>query len=99
MLRGPQGTLYGRNATAGAVNVISGKPEDTLGGKISFEVGSYDLRRMEGMLNIPVNDMLAIRVAVMGEHRDNYVTTAAPNNSPEHHRGARACTAQVLEHR
>ena len=36
---------------------------------------------MEGMLNVPVNDMLAIRVAVMGEHRDNYVTTVAPDNS------------------
>jgi iron complex outermembrane receptor protein len=81
VLRGPQGTLYGRNATAGAVNVITGKPEDTLGGKLSFEVGSHDLRRMDGMVNLPVNDMLALRVAVMGEHHENYVRTASPNNN------------------
>lgn len=81
VLRGPQGTLYGRNATAGAINVITGKPEDSLGGKLSFEAGNFDLRRMEGMVNLPVNDKLALRVAVLGEHRDNYVRTAAPNNS------------------
>ncbi|WP_195763455.1 TonB-dependent receptor [Duganella guangzhouensis] len=81
VLRGPQGTLYGRNATAGAVNVITAKPEDTFGGKFSFEVGSYRERRAEGMLNIPVNDMLALRVAVMGEHHDNYVGNSTTNNS------------------
>lgn len=81
VLRGPQGTLYGRNATAGAVNVITAKPEDTFGGKMSFELGSYRERRAEGMLNIPVNDALSLRVAVMGEHHDNYVGNKASNNS------------------
>lgn len=83
VLRGPQGTLYGRNATAGAVNVITGKPEDTLAGKLSFEFGDYDLRRMDGMINVPVNDMLALRVAVMGEHHENYIHTASPNNNQD----------------
>jgi iron complex outermembrane receptor protein len=81
VLRGPQGTLYGRNATAGAVNVISAKPEDTLGGKFSVEIGNHDLRRTDGVINVPVNDLLALRVAAMGEHRENYVRTAAPNNN------------------
>jgi iron complex outermembrane receptor protein len=81
VVRGPQGTLYGRNATAGAVNVITGRPEDTLGGKLSFAFGNYDLRRVDGMVNLPVNDMLALRVAVMGEHHENYVRTASPNNN------------------
>jgi iron complex outermembrane receptor protein len=81
VLRGPQGTLYGRNATAGAVNVISAKPEDTLGGKVSLEVGNYGLRRLEGVINIPVNEVLALRAAVMGEHGENYVRTASPNNN------------------
>jgi iron complex outermembrane receptor protein len=83
VLRGPQGTLYGRNATAGAINVVTGKPEDTLAGKVSVETGNHDLRRMEGMINVPVNDKLALRAAVMGEHRDNYVRTAAPDNRQE----------------
>jgi iron complex outermembrane receptor protein len=80
VLRGPQGTLYGRNATAGTVNVITGRPEDALGGKLSFEVGNHGLRRTEGMVNLPVNDRLALRLAVLGEQRDNYVRTAAPDN-------------------
>jgi iron complex outermembrane receptor protein len=81
VLRGPQGTLYGRNATAGAVNIITGKPDDILAGKLSLDVGNYDLRRLEGMVNLPVNGMLALRVAVLGEHRENTVRTAAPNNA------------------
>jgi iron complex outermembrane receptor protein len=81
VLRGPQGTLYGRNATAGAVNVITAKPEDAFGGKLSLELGSYRQRRAEAMLNIPVNEALALRVAVMGEHHDNYVGNQTTNNS------------------
>ena len=81
VLRGPQGTLYGRNATAGAVNVITAKPEDDFGGKLAFDIGSYGLRRAEGMLNIPVNDALALRVALLGEHRDNYAGTGTGNNA------------------
>src|SRR5438128_267537 len=58
VLRGPQGTLYGRNATAGAINLITAKPEKTLKGSVGVEVGNYGSKRVDGMVNIPVNDVL-----------------------------------------
>ncbi|MDR3420964.1 MAG: TonB-dependent receptor plug domain-containing protein, partial [Xanthobacteraceae bacterium] len=51
VLRGPQGTLYGRNATGGAVNVITNKPTDTFSGSITGEYGNYNERKVTGYLN------------------------------------------------
>lgn len=74
VLRGPQGTLYGRNATAGVVNVITAKPDlDDWSGSAKLEVGNYDAMRATGMLNVPlVPDVLAIRGAVAWTSRDGY---------------------------
>jgi iron complex outermembrane receptor protein len=73
VLRGPQGTLYGRNATAGVVNVISAKPTDDYEGMLSVDFGNYDSRRFEGMLNVPiVGDKLDIRLAGEWTRRDGY---------------------------
>ncbi|HEV2561054.1 MAG TPA: TonB-dependent receptor [Rhizomicrobium sp.] len=82
VLRGPQGTLYGRNATAGVVNVISAKPTDQFEAAISADIGNYHNRRFEGMINIPVvDDRLDIRAAAEWTMRDGYTfnqTTAQP---------------------
>ena len=73
VLRGPQGTLYGRNATAGVVNVISAKPTDQWEAMASVDVGNYNNRRLEGMLNIPIiGDKLDVRVAGEWTKRDGY---------------------------
>ncbi|HVT25782.1 MAG TPA: TonB-dependent receptor [Rhizomicrobium sp.] len=73
VLRGPQGTLYGRNATAGVVNLISAKPTDHWEAQASVDVGNYNSRRMEGMLNVPlVGDQLDLRVAGEWTKRDGY---------------------------
>jgi outer membrane receptor protein involved in Fe transport len=74
VLRGPQGTLYGRNATGGVINVVSAKPKlDRFEGSIKGEVGNYDSKRMVGMLNVPIlDDMLAVRVAGSLTKRDGY---------------------------
>src|SRR3546814_15126706 len=61
--RGPQGTLYGRNATAGVVNVIPALPGDSFEGEVKVEAGSFETRRLSGMLNVPITDTLAVRVA------------------------------------
>lgn len=80
VLRGPQGTLYGRNATAGAVNVITNKPAFTrLGGSVNVEFGNYSAHRLEAAVNVPVNSTLALRAAVLDEAHDDYVTTSAPD--------------------
>jgi outer membrane receptor protein involved in Fe transport len=73
VLRGPQGTLYGRNATAGVVNVISAKPSDHYEALASVDVGNYNNRRLEGMLNVPImGDRLGIRAAGEWTKRDGY---------------------------
>jgi len=77
VVRGPQGTLYGRNATAGVVNVISAKPTDQFEAMLSADWGNYSNRRYEGMVNIPiVDDRLDLRVAGEWTKRDGYTTNA-----------------------
>ena len=72
--RGPQGTLYGRNTFGGNVSVITAAP---VLGKFqaagSVQLGSFSKLRLEGMLNLPVNDMLAVRIAVSGDKSDGFV--------------------------
>jgi outer membrane receptor protein involved in Fe transport len=73
ILRGPQGTLYGRNATAGVVNLISARPTDQFEAMISAELGNYHQRRVEAMVNLPiVDDRLDIRVAGEWTKRQGY---------------------------
>lgn len=64
VLKGPQGTLYGRNSTAGAINVISARPDfDGLSGYLSAGYGNFETFTAEGAVNIPVTDDLALRFA------------------------------------
>ncbi|HEV7311312.1 TonB-dependent receptor [Sphingopyxis sp.] len=75
VLRGPQGTLYGRNATGGVVNLISTKPDFDFGAKASFDLANYKSRRLEGMVNIPVvDDLAALRVAGAWTKRGGFAT-------------------------
>jgi iron complex outermembrane receptor protein len=73
VLRGPQGTLYGRNTTAGLVNVISNAPTGQLEGRVALEAGSYRNRKAEGVVNVPVNDALALRAAVSTRRQDPFL--------------------------
>ncbi|MGH6613704.1 TonB-dependent receptor domain-containing protein [Sphingomonas sp.] len=72
VLRGPQGTLYGRNATGGVVNLIPALPGHEFRGEMKGEVGNYKSRRLSGMLNIPLGDTLAVRIAGALTKRDGY---------------------------
>lgn len=72
VLRGPQGTLYGRNATGGVVNLITAKPIDDFEASIRGEVGNYNARKLRGMINIPLGDMFAVRAAGAMLTRDGY---------------------------
>ncbi len=79
VLRGPQGTLYGRNATGGVINVITAKPVlEEYQGRIQATVGNYDTVKLKGMANIPVGETIAVRLAgsylSRGGFADNLVT-------------------------
>jgi iron complex outermembrane receptor protein len=73
VLRGPQGTLYGRNTTAGAVNVISNTPGKDLEGALSAELGNYASRKATLMINVPVSEALALRAAMAYNKHDSYL--------------------------
>ena len=71
--RGPQGTLFGRNSTAGSVNVISGRPNfDVAEGKLEVELGKYSQRAVKGWYNMPVNDELALRASFLVDRADTW---------------------------
>ena len=62
VLRGPQGSYFGRNALGGAVNIVSQRPGREFGGYIDLEHGTNDSSRVGGVVNLPVSDSLALRV-------------------------------------
>lgn len=81
VLRGPQGTLYGRNTTAGVVNVLTVRPRDEfgVGGQVSY--ASFDAIEATGILNLPASDGLAFRLAANHARRDGVViATVSPTD-------------------
>ncbi|WP_404477311.1 TonB-dependent receptor [Novosphingobium sp. BL-52-GroH] len=72
VLRGPQGTLFGRNTTGGAINIITNDPSDTFGGKFKAEYGNYNNLGIQASLNVPLAEGLAMRVSGAINDRDGY---------------------------
>ena len=73
-LRGPQGTLFGRNSTVGSINVISAKPQfENFFGNVNVEAGKYNKQNIDGVVNIPINEEFAVRFAAKGLKRDSYL--------------------------
>jgi outer membrane receptor protein involved in Fe transport len=83
VLRGPQGTLYGRNATGGVVNVITAKPVDHFEAMIRGEVGNYNTRKVRGMVNMPLGDMFAVRAAGTMLKRDGFGKNTVTGNDAD----------------
>ena len=76
---GPQGTLRGRNAMGGSVNIVSARPKlSEFGANAEATFGTFAQRRYQGMVNIPVGDMLAFRFAGFSEVHDPYYVNAGP---------------------
>ncbi len=79
VLKGPQGTLFGRNTLGGAINVITNKPSvDDFGYGIDVTTGSYAHFKPEFFINAPLSDSFAVRLAGMYEIRDGYVENHGP---------------------
>ncbi len=84
VLRGPQGTLYGRNATSGVINVISAKPVmGDFSGEMKLEAGNFNAQRIRGHVNVPVGDTVAIRAAFASTKRDGYGYNQYSEVTPE----------------
>ena len=72
ILKGPQGTLFGRNSTGGAILFEPRRPGDRFGGYLTAEAGNYSERGIEGALNLPITHTLKVRVAGKAEDRDGF---------------------------
>lgn len=77
VLRGPQGTIQGRNATGGAINVYSNSPEDEFASELAATVGNYSRYGLKGFVNAPViSDRLLARVAFQSDRADGWLKNA-----------------------
>lgn len=73
VLKGPQGTLFGRNTTGGAVLLVPRKPTDSLEGYAEGWIGNYDMWRAQGVINVPLADTFKVRLGVDRMKRDGYL--------------------------
>ncbi|WKD51530.1 TonB-dependent receptor [Microbulbifer spongiae] len=78
VLKGPQGTLFGRNAAAGMVNMVPNPPQDDFDAFLSAHFGNYGLQQLEGMINTTVTDKLFVRGNLMRYQRDGFVSNVYP---------------------
>ena len=78
-LKGPQGTLFGRNANGGLVNIITNGPEDDFSGYAQVGLASRGEIRAEGAVNVPITDHVTSRIAVYRNHFDGAYKNQVPN--------------------
>ncbi|MFD1789620.1 TonB-dependent receptor [Sphingomonas floccifaciens] len=75
--RGPQGTLYGRNTFGGNLSVVTASPTDRYEGGLNVDFGNYNSQRIDGFVNAPLSDTLALRVAGVYQDHDGYVRSTS----------------------
>jgi outer membrane receptor protein involved in Fe transport len=73
VLKGPQGTLNGRNATTGVINFVTARPTADAGGSVDITVGNYDQQRINSVFNLPLSDSIKTRIAVVSNYRSGYM--------------------------
>ncbi|MEO1018140.1 MAG: TonB-dependent receptor, partial [Pseudomonadota bacterium] len=80
VLRGPQGTLFGRNVSGGAVSITTVKPStEGFEGYVSGELGSFDHRLVRGAVNVPLGESVAVRVSAYGQERGEFIDNVGPS--------------------
>ncbi|WP_376691800.1 TonB-dependent receptor [Wenzhouxiangella sp. EGI_FJ10409] len=85
ILRGPQGTLFGANALAGMINMVSGSPTDSFSSRIEASAADYGTRSFQGMISGPVSDTLGYRVAYSNHQSDGFQSNAFLDTDDNQH--------------
>ena len=93
ILRGPQGTYFGRNATGGAINVVTRKPDDSTSAKVSASYGSFNTQSLGVIGNVPLQDNLFARAAIAWEQSDGVVENLSPTGNDADNEGVNARVA------
>jgi iron complex outermembrane recepter protein len=79
VLRGPQGTLFGRNSTAGLINIVTKGPKfDRFSAKASATYGNYEYMRVDAAINAPISETVAARIDGVWQQRDGFIKNATP---------------------
>ncbi|WP_295803441.1 TonB-dependent receptor [uncultured Microbulbifer sp.] len=81
VLKGPQGTLFGRNAAAGTVNLVPNPPQQEFEAFVSSRVGNYGLTQLEGMVNAPLTDNFFVRGNLLSYQRDGFIDNVTPGGA------------------
>ena len=72
VLKGPQGTLFGRNAVNGVINVITARPTSEFEGKVDITYGDYNTEELTAVINMPISETIRSRLAVTSSQRDGF---------------------------
>lgn len=80
VLRGPQSTLFGKNVSAGAINIVTAAPQFNFSSSGSVEIGNYNLREAKAAITGPISDTVAFRLSASGEMRDGYLNNVVTDN-------------------
>ncbi len=80
VLRGPQGTLFGKNTVAGAVSLVTKKPGDEFEGKVSFDIGNMGYTEFKAIVNVPLSDNISSKFSVSKTDRNGYVDNITTGN-------------------
>ncbi|PHZ83250.1 TonB-dependent receptor [Paremcibacter congregatus] len=80
VLRGPQGTLFGKNTVAGAISLVTKKPGDEISGQVSADFGNLGYREFKGMVNLPVSEKVSTKFSVAKTDRDGYINNIVTGN-------------------
>ncbi|MGQ0698423.1 MAG: TonB-dependent receptor domain-containing protein [Panacagrimonas sp.] len=83
VLKGPQGTLFGRNATGGTVSIVTPEPNQTFEADVKVELGNYSTRNLVAFANIPLTETLAFNISGFTNERDNIIKNASVGFVPE----------------
>jgi iron complex outermembrane receptor protein len=95
VLRGPQGTLFGRNSTGGLVHFVTAKPTRAAEGYMQASGGNFGQRKLEAAISGPITDELAGRLSILSDHSDGYIKNITPSLKPAGQTGTDAVRGQL----